>query len=334
MKKAIYLATTGLTLVAMAVTMGPVAPLVLAADSTAGTGQALEIAPPLEDISGNPGQKITLKIQLRDVAKTDLIVSQDINDFVANGEDGTPKIILDKSDENPYSIKDWVSPLPAFTIKPSEIKILNITINIPTNAAPGGHYGVIRFTGTPPKLNGTGVSLSASLGTLVLLRVNGPVKEKLSVQEFSVSQKGKTGKLFEAPPLDFTEKINNSGNIHEEPTGHITVKNMFGKTIAGLNVNTPPRNILPGSIRKFTQPLDKTVLGSKRLFGRYTADLQLTYGTGKDKQVVNTKLTFWIIPYRLIAAIILILIILFFVFRFLIKGYNKRIIKKAQRSKQ
>ena len=317
----------------MAVAISPVASTVLAANgSTPGTGQALEIAPPLENITGNPGQKITLKIQLRDVAKTDLIVSEEINDFVANGEDGTPKILIDKNNDNPYSIKDWISPLPSFTIKPGDIQTLTVVINIPKDASPGGHYGVIRFTGTPPKLKGTGVSLSASLGTLVLLRVNGPVKEKLSVQEFSVSHNGKTGKLFESPPIDFVEKITNSGNIHEEPTGHIIVKNMFGKTIAGFNVNTPPRNILPASTRKFTQPLDKTILGNKRLFGRYTADFKLVYGSGKDKKVINTQLSFWIIPYRLIGAIILTLIILFFVFRFLIKRYNRRIIKKAQNS--
>jgi hypothetical protein len=331
MKKATYLAITGLALIA--ITMGPVVSTVLAANnSAAGTGQALEIAPPLENISGNPGQKIKLKIQLRDVAKTDLIVSEEINDFVANGEDGTPRILIKNNDDNPYSIKDWISPLPSFTIKPGEIKTLEITINIPADAAPGGHYGVIRFTGTPPKLKGTGVSLSASLGTLVLMRVNGPIKEKLSVEEFSVSQHGKTSKLFEGAPIDFVEKVVNSGNIHEEPTGHITIKNMFGKTIAGLNVNLPPRNILPASTRKFTQPLDKTVLGNKRLFGRYTADFKLIYGSGKDKKTINTQISFWVIPYRLIGAIVVVLIALFFVFRQLIKRYNQRIIRKAQGS--
>ena len=169
----------------MAVAISPVASTVLAANgSTPGTGQALEIAPPLENITGNPGQKITLKIQLRDVAKTDLIVSEEINDFVANGEDGTPKILIDKNNDNPYSIKDWISPLPSFTIKPGDIQTLTVVINIPKDASPGGHYGVIRFTGTPPKLKGTGVSLSASLGTLVLLRVNGPVKESCPCKNF------------------------------------------------------------------------------------------------------------------------------------------------------
>lgn len=332
MRNRIYLAALGLTLIAVA--MNPVASMVLAASSARGTGQALEIAPPLENISGDPGEKITLTIQLRDVAKTDLIVTEEINDFVANGEDGTPKILIKNNDDNPYSIKDWISPLPSFTIKPGDIQTLKITINIPQDASPGGHYGVIRFTGTPPKLKGTGVSLSASLGALILLRVNGPVKEKLSLEEFSTSQNGKAGKFFESSPIDFVERINNSGNIHEEPTGHITVKNMFGKTVAGLNVNLPPRNILPASTRKFTQPLDKTVLGNKRLFGRYTADLQLTYGSGKDKKTINTQISFWIIPYRLIGAVILTLIILFFVFRFLIRRYNQRIISKAQNSQK
>jgi hypothetical protein len=188
---------------------------------------------------------------------------------------------------------------------------------------------VIRFTATPPELRGTGVSLSASLGALMLITVTGNTQESLTVHEFAISHGKKTGTVFESTPLQFLERIKNTGNVHEQPTGQVTITNMFGKKVAAVNVNLPPRNILPGSIRKFTQPLDNSVLGSKKLFGRYKADLRLTYGS--NKQVLTASTEFWVVPYRLIAIVIILLVGGFFAARVFIRRYNRRIISRAQK---
>jgi hypothetical protein len=317
---------TGLAPLALAAT-APATPKV--APGAPGSGQALEIAPPLLSLSGDPGQVLKAQINLRDISSTSLIVSGQVNDFVAAGEDGTPKILMNNDTSSPFSMKSWVGALPTLNMTPRQIKNFPITITIPKNASPGGHYGVIRFTATPPDLKGTGVSLSASLGALVLLTVNGNAKESMNIQEFSVNRNGKTAKLFESTPLTFVERLKNTGNIHEKPAGQVIIKNMFGKNVAALNVNMPPRNILPDSIRKFSQPLDKSVIGSKKLFGKYTADLKVTYGA--NKQVTTSSLSFWVIPYRLIITVIVLLVVCFFALRFLIKHYNRRIISKAQK---
>lgn len=303
-----------------------------ATPNSATTGQALEIAPPVLTLSANPGQTIHAQLSLRDVSSGSLFVTGQVNDFLAAGEDGTPKIILDNETNNPYSLKDWIAPLQSLTLVSREIKTLPVTINIPANAAPGGHYGVIRFTATAPELHDTGVSLSASLGSLVLVTVNGKIKESLAVQEFSANKNGKTGTLFESAPLNFVARIKNNGNVHEQPVGQVIITDMFGKKLAAVNVNVPPHNILPASIRKFSQPLDGTVIGNKKLFGHYTAKLKLTYGT--NKQTLTASLGFWVIPYRLIAFIILLLVGGFFLIRTAIKRYNRLIITKAQGTKK
>ena len=106
---------------------------------------------------------------------------------------------------------------------------------------------------------------------------------------------------------------------------------MFGKKLAAVNVNTPPANILPQSEREFKQPLDKAVIGNKRLFGRYKATLNATYGS--DKKTVTDTITFWVIPYKLVLAAVLGLVAIFFGLRFMLKRYNQRILKQAQRKK-
>lgn len=293
------------------------------------TGQALEIAPPVLNLTADPGETVTAQISLRDISSGPLVVTGEVNDFVAGGEDGTPRILLDEdAEDSPYSLKDWIEPLSRLTLEPREIQDLPITIRVPANASPGGYFGVIRFTATPPELEDTGVSLSASLGALVLLRVNGDAVEGLEVEEFSTSSNGKAGSLFESTPIDFIVRLKNTGNVQEIPAGQVAITDMFGKTIATVNVNLPPRNVLPGSIRKFEPSLDSSVLGNKQLFGRYTADLAVTYGS--EGQTVTSSHTFWVIPYRLIGIVIALLVIGFFALRYFIGRYNRSIINKAQ----
>lgn len=292
-------------------------------------GQALEIAPPVLTLSADPGQTIKSKISIRDVSTSKLIVQGEVNDFVANGEDGTPKILLDEGETSPYSMKAWFQPLTSLTLNPKQIEDLPITIRVPADAAPGGYFSVVRFTATAPQLNGTGVSLSASLGALVFMRVNGAAKEGMTLEEFKVTtDKGQTKKIFESAPLMFVERLKNTGNVHEQPAGQVTITDMFGKKVATVNVNLPPRNILPGSIRRFEQKLDKAVIGNTFLFGRYTATAKITYGS--NKQVVTDSVTFWVIPYKLIGFGILGLIIAFFLLRKAIRSYNQSIIRRAQ----
>lgn len=295
-----------------------------------GSGQALEIAPPLINLRADPGQSLKTKVQLRDISSDSLIVTNQINDFVANGEDGTPKILLDSAGNNPFSMKSWVEPLQQLTLKPGQVETVDLKINVPKGASPGGHYAVIRFTGTPPQLKGQGVSLSASLGTLVFLTVNGKLTHNLSLSEFSVNNGGDPGSFFESAPLNFVVRLKNTGNIQEKPTGHIVISDMFGRNIAGVNINLPPHNILPDSTRKFIGKLDHKALGNRTLFGRYHAKITVTYGTDsnqKDKLVKT--ITFWIIPWKLIIAIIVALIVVFFIFRYLLRRYKRRILKQA-----
>src|SRR5438105_15027462 len=102
-----YLATACVTLITACLGAFPVfvAPAYAAPPTSnpANTGQALEIAPPVINLTANPGQTIKTQILLRDISSGSLIVTGQANDFVAAGEDGTPKVILNEEANNPYS---------------------------------------------------------------------------------------------------------------------------------------------------------------------------------------------------------------------------------------
>lgn len=295
--------------------------------------QALEISPPVINLSGNPGETVKTQISVRDVADVPLVVTGQVNDFVAAGEDGSPKILLDEGETSPYSMKAWYDPLSSLNLEPKKIENLTVTIHIPANAAPGGYYSTIRFTATAPGLDTTGVALSASLGSLILMRVNGDATEKLSIAEFStVDNKDNPAWLFEGIPVNFLFRAKNEGTLHEQPVGQATVKDMFGNNVGLVNINLERRNVLPGSTRKFTGTLDSSVIGNRMLFGRYTADFVVTYGTTGQK--LTTTIAFWVIPWKLILIVIVVLVGGFFLIRFGLRRYNNYILSKSPRRRR
>ena len=299
------------------------------ATNAADVGQALEIRPPVLNLTADPGQNLEAKISILDVSPSPLIVSGEVNDFIAAGEDGTPKLLLEEGETSPYSLKKWIDPLPRLTLKPKQAENFPVSIRIPADAAPGGYFAVVRFTASAPDIDQTGVSLSASLGTLILVRVNGDAKEGLSIEEFYTSVAGSKSSLFEGIPIDFTVRVKNTGSVHEQPAGQAIITDMFGNPVGAVNINLDTRNVLPGSIRKFEAPLDSAVIGNRILFGRYTANLTMTYGA--DKKTVTESLTFWVIPWKLILAVIIGIVGGFFLLRYALRRYNNYILSQARR---
>lgn len=325
--------TTTLLALAFAVAISPVAGAVTSpAQQSPSAGQALEIAPPVLQLAANPGEVIQTKIVLRDISSSSLLVTNEINDFTAQGEDGTPKVITETTEKSPYSIIDWIKPISSLTLKSKQLQNLPVTITVPKNAAPGGYYGVIRFTATAPEIDQSGVALSASLGAMVFIRVKGDAKESMSVEEFYASKDGSKGSFFDSIPLDLTVRIKNNGNVHEQPIGNVLITDMFGKPAVNVNVNLEGRNVLPGTVRRFEQTMDKTAVGNRTLFGFYTAKLTMKYGASNS--TIAKTIHFWIIPWKLILTAIAVLIVLFLLGRMMIKRYNDRLLGSRGRSRR
>jgi hypothetical protein len=329
MKKRLIIGFIGV--LGLSVLLGPIGVVMAAAVPTQSSGEGLEISPPVIELTANPGQTITTTIRVRNVATSTLIAKGRADDFGAgSNEDGQPQLLLNEQGETRYSLKYWISNVPDLLLAPQELKTASITITVPANAEPGGHFGVIRFTAVPPNLDGTGVSLSASIGSLILLRVNGAITDNVQLAEFSTGKINKDGTVgaktnfFEYGPVGFLVRLHNGGSVHEKAQGSIAVTDVFGKNVATIAVNPIGGNVLPDSIRRFEQTLSK-----KTLFGYYTAKMNLTYLGGQKK--LSGQVGFWVIPWMLILIAIIILAVLFFALKFALKKYNQHIIAQARR---
>jgi hypothetical protein len=300
-------------------------------------GDALKISPVRWDLTVDPGTTKVIDLFVQNLTDVPATLHPAINDFTAStDESGAPKVILDEDKFAPsHSFKKFAQPLKDFTVAPHEMKTIKATIVIPKDAAGGGYYGAIRFSPSSAA-GGKNVNLSGSVGSLILLRVNGDIKEQLNVASFDVSQKpknkddkAKVGAFFNSNKnLTSVVRFNNAGNVQVAPFGTVVLKKA-GKTISQARINeVDPRGlVLPDSTRRFEVNLDK--VGA---FGKYT--IEGSFGYGSTGQLLTAKKTFYVVPvsvFVLIGLAIAVLAFLIFVLPRMIRNYNKRVIRRASR---
>lgn len=317
--------------------------------------RALTVSPVKAELSGDPGETIEGEMTLFNEQKEDKepkTFYSSFANFEARGETGTPYFTSAAE-----GLATWIKTSKKVVLKPGEQKTVAFSIAIPKNAEPGGYFAAIFWSTTPPGSveSGEQVSVSGRLGVLILLTVNGEVKEGGGILELGAG--GKQG-FFSSLPITFEYRFQNGSGNRVKPEGEIKIKNLFGGALAALDANKGQGNILPGSIRKFTVTWtgeeesgklagDKTQAAneisqeigffgmvkkqwSNFLFGRYSADLNLKYGSGEE---AKTSFSFWIIPWQLLSVIFIVLVIGGFLLFKGIKKYNLWIIAQARGGK-
>lgn len=294
------------------------------------SGNGLRISPVRESLTINQGKSKTIQLDVENVTSSTTTLETIVNDFTASGENGTPDIIVSRNaSAATHSLKQFVQPVPNFELKPGQQKEVNVTIKVPEGTAGGGYYGVVRFLPVGSNDASKSVSVAASPGTLVLLKVPGDINESVRVASFDVRKNDDAGHFFTSSNgLSAVVRFENTGNIQEAPFGKILLKK-GGKTLAQYEINnsTPPGNVLPQTIRRFSVPLDK--VGS---WGKYEVEGNFGYGT--SGKLISVSYTFYVIPLALIIAaiVIIILIILAIYFgRKELRRHDRKLLARAKK---
>lgn len=292
-------------------------------------GDSLKISPLRTDRSIKPGESSKVTVYVQNLTRSTITLKAINNDFIAgNREDGTPDIILDENEYAPtHSLKRFMEPIPNITVAPGERKAVEVVINVPQTAQAGGYFGAVRFV--PVDGSGTGVSVSGSIASLILVTVPGNIVESLQIKQFGVQQNGKiAGRFSNAKDLNVLLRLENKGNVQVAPFGEVFVQK--GDKIihqAKINDIKPAGVVLPDSVRKWEIPLKN--IGS---FGKYKVTAVVSYGG--SNQTMTTEQTIWIIPTILIIGIIVALIVIIAVIVLIVtalKAYKRKILRGARR---
>jgi hypothetical protein len=292
-------------------------------------GSAIQISPTRNEVSLQPGEQKTVSLSLKNVSNNDITARVFLNDFESDNESGTPKIIIEDRDPTPYSLKKILTGYTDVELKANETKEVKVTINMPSNAAPGAYFGALRYAAVPKGQEGQAddrqVSLTASVAHLVFVEVPGNIKQQIQIQKVQAVRNNKPGSIFFKTPTQGSVTVRNLGNGFSRPFGKVTVNNPFGKQVHTYDVNnTEPRGVvLPSSNRIFTNDIKGV-----KFPGKYSMTASVAYGNGGE--VVNLKGSFWYLPVWFV-ILFLVLIVSIAVATYIL--YRKRFMRKKQSRK-
>lgn len=282
---------------------------------------ALSVHPAIHDVEIDPGATETRSIQVENDGSVTETYVLTIQKFIPRGTLGQQEF-LDPADT--IGLPEWMFvDRPEFTLAPGQTATLPVTIRIPANAPSGGYYAALFFS--RKQTSDEPLAMLPRLGILFFVRVTGPAVERLSLVDFATD----VDTRYEHLPIGFRVLLANEGNVHLVPQGVVTVKNMFGSTVARLRVNPEASKILPSSERAFTLAWTKGAMSdgegfwqglmrewSQFAIGRYRATLALE-GAGFDMTVEET-IEFSVWPWRTGVALVgglIALILFYFVFK-------------------
>jgi hypothetical protein len=283
-----------------------------------------------------PGTSVTSQIKVKNDGIGTENIKVSLMKFKADEKTGTPMLAEREAGDDFF---DWVSfsddtfPLPV-----NEWKTVTATFNIPKTASFGYYYAIVFSRAEENVSKGDGQTvITGGTATLVLLEAMVPdAKREVMVESFIADKK-----IYEFLPATFTVKLRNTGNVHIAPRGNIFINSGDKKDVAILEINPSKGSILPNSPREFSESWkdgfpyygnaqidDKVVLDengnmiqelkwnfgemSKLRWGKYTAKMLLYYDDGSRDVPVESEISFWVIPWRLIFSALGGLLLLFF----------------------
>jgi len=318
---AAILAVLFITLAALPMSLGSVN-----AQGAGGGGLRVPPGPILLEIY--PGETQTLDLPVRNITPTSLSVKMEVNDFESDDASGNPKIVLnDKADENnPFSVRPFVEGPEFFDLAVDEEKTLQYTITLPQDASPGARFGLFRFIANGGEGAGEGVTLTASLGTIVIINTPGNAVELITFKNMKIVDKAEAeGSLFESAPTQAVITLANDGNTFVQPYGTMQVKNWNGDVVQSSEFNSGQTRpgMLPKSQRDFKVNLEN-VSG----YGKYTVEANISYGDGTN--IIPAIITFWVIPWKLLLISLVVIAALVIVANRGLKIYKRNVIKSTK----
>jgi hypothetical protein len=288
---------------------------------------------PRRDYTIKPGDKVSDTIFVRNLSQTDALdMKIDLVDFQAQNQTGAPQLLLKETHPTSWSLKPYMTIQSTFQLGPGKSAEIPFTIAIPKNVGAGSFYTAIRYSAVGAS-NGN-LNLSGSSTTLVFVRVPGQANDSLRMTAFGAftpngdNSDGVYGSFYSATaPKYLSYTLKNTGNVAEQPTGSILLKDTFGKQAKLYQDANPSKNLVlidqtrridfcmnQGEVSKKVNGVDTKVPVCNPFDmkpGHYTALLDLFYGSqGSSAREIKATASFWYLPAWFIVSVIVVLLLL------------------------
>jgi hypothetical protein len=293
----------------------------------------LTTSPVTLDLHIAPGTSTTQTLEFQNGSSIPLPVSMATKVFGAYGSIGEAAITNPKPGDLSTT---WVTFSPSyFVAQPNVWNSVKMTISLPRYASLGYYYAILFKPTIPNSPSGSSTTqVKGSNAILVLVDSNtGNEKRSSAITNFSANKH-----VYDYLPVTFSTTIRNTGNIYLAPQGDVFISrhSNMSDSIATIPFNHAGANVLPQTNRIFTsswsngfpvyipKELDGVpVNNSKNLpeytlswnwhntnnfrFGKYYARIVLTYNDGTSNKIIQSEVSFWIIPWPIILVGLILL---------------------------
>lgn len=228
---------------------------------------------------------------------------------------GTAIILTEQEDlKDPYSASSWITTdQEVVSLAPNQYVKLTYKIIVPEDVANGEHHAKIFLLSNPPEGNPFGRTQAISdlgAGPAILINIGDNIIEDAQLMSFTTDKK-----FYELPPVTFITRFGNLGNTHVTPKGDIIITNVFGQEIDRIIFNENNQSLIRGSTALYEDLWnhDSIFFHNKKLaIGPVHAKLLTSYkSVNPGFAPLSATITFWIIPWKHILAIIVVIFVLY-----------------------
>lgn len=285
----------------------------------AGEGFSLQVTPSPLVSTITPGESTQLELKIRNTNTIAEQLKMELRTFSV--DKATGQVTIDKT--VPKDVESFVSfGQDVFTVDAGEWYNQLITVDTPQDA--GFSYSFVILISRAEQLPKTeGVSsIEGSVAVFTLLNVNrADATKQLSLASFKSMKR-----VYEYLPAEFEMVVDNTGNTIVMPKGNVFIgrSGTEKEPLAAPEINPNGGYIVPGTTRYLNiqwndgfpyRNSDKQLVWDwsriKQLrIGRYTARAVLIYDDGQRDVPIESEVTFWLFPWKIILGIVAILTVL------------------------
>lgn len=254
------------------------------------------ISPTKVELTLQPGQSAVRQITIVNRTGKNVMASFSMEDFEGSRDPAESHRLMG-ADDSTWGARLWMKPeLEAIELEHGETLTFDVRVQVPLDAEPGGHYAAVLALAEEREVPEGGVQLKGRVTALFLITVPGDIDSRGNLNDPEVPLISSYG------PTTIGLVFNNLGNIHQSPSGTITITNILGQQVAEIPVKEWV--ILPESARR-----TQIEWPGKWHLGPYKVTARISYGEANSETLYTTS-TMWFIPWQLILAALAISVII------------------------
>lgn len=254
---------------------------------------AVGVKPIRTEITVDRGSTATAVLRVINSEATAITVRPEIVVYTKNNLEGFP-IAEELAADDPRNIASWIEfDRELITLEPNSEEELSFTAAVPSTVLPGGYYGAVLLTAVNHE-TASFTQPQIAVPSLILLKVTGLELHLGEIENFSVRPE-----IYSDQGVIFETLFSNTGNLHEKPSGEITLQTADGAPLTGIARYQDPatREIVVADALPFNLAGGNVLPGSSRLFetswrenvqsGEFIATLKLNFGNSDQATKVS-----------------------------------------------